>query len=62
MRALAGVPLLGWFSEGTADVSYGQFLQSTYYGRWGTPSTTDDGTGSLGGHAHVRQLGYSIPF
>lgn len=32
MRAVAGVPVLGWFSSGAADVSYGRYLQSTHYG------------------------------
>ncbi len=32
LRALGGVPLLDWFAPGTAEISYGRFLQSTYYG------------------------------
>lgn len=64
LRSWEGLPLFGFFSPGTLEVSYGYFFQSAHYGGNNRPQT---GYATFlvphdWGGAHVLQGGYSRPF
>ena len=67
LRALTGLPVLGFFAAGALDISYGYYIENTPYGQKfddvNAPPIIGDlpFTRSYGG-AHLIQTGYSLPF
>jgi hypothetical protein len=67
LHVLAGVPGLGWLSEGSVEISYAYYFESTPYGQTFTDKNAPPVIGELPftrkyGGAHLMQTGYSLPF